>query len=51
MPMPYVLVGGHGAQLVVPWDGTDETLAMCCSSTGIQSKIEREEPNVPPELN
>lgn len=35
----------------VPWGGTDDTLAMCCSSTGVQSKIEGEEPRVPSELN
>lgn len=51
MPMPCVLVGWHGTQLEVPWGGTDDTLAMCCSSTGVQSKIEGEEPRVPSELN
>lgn len=44
MPMPCVLVDWHGAQLVGPWDGRDYTFAMCCSSTGMQSKIEGEEP-------
>lgn len=39
-----VMNGRHRALLVVTWGGTDDVLAICCSSTGIESKIEGEEP-------
>lgn len=39
-----VMTSWHGAQSVITWF---TMLAICCSSTGIERKIEGEEPKVP----
>lgn len=39
-----VVTSWHGAQLVISWL---TMFAICCSSTGIERKIEGEEPKVP----